>query len=113
MCQLQYVKGCGSGLTRSFAIELAKQGVRVNSVSLGYVLTPMVAHSLSNPIVLKHIQEDFGRVPMGRAMRPEEIANDCAYLLSADASGVTGSDLIVDGGMVADSFLMNYFNALR
>ncbi|ATU95313.1 SDR family NAD(P)-dependent oxidoreductase [Phyllobacterium zundukense] len=95
------------GLTRSFAVELGRQGVRVNSVSPGLVLTPMVAHSSSNPAILKHLQEDFRRVPMGRAMQPLEIAKACSYLLSEDASGVTGSDLIVDGGMMADSFLMN------
>ncbi|WP_352700767.1 SDR family oxidoreductase [Mesorhizobium sp. M0590] len=45
----------------------------------------------------------------GGTLRPEEIAHACAYLLSADASGVTGSDLIVDGGMMAASFPANYF----
>lgn len=96
------------GLTRSFAIELATSGVRVNSVSPGLVLTPMIEQgSASDPATRDHILNDFRRVPMRRVLRPEEIASACAYLLSDAASAVTGADLVVDGGMMADSFLMN------
>ena len=95
------------GLTRSFAVELGASNIRVNSVSPGLVLTPMITHSSSNPEILRHITHDFRRVPMRRVMQPHEVASACAYLLSDDASGVTGSDLIVDGGMMADSYLMS------
>lgn len=106
-------KSAVHGLTRSFAIELASVGVRVNSVSPGYVLTPMVAKCSLSPTILKHVQENFARVPMRRPVRPDEVANAVAYLLSDDSSGVTGTDLIIDGGMMADSYLMSYLNALR
>ena len=96
------------GVTRSFAIELAARGVRVNSVSPGLVLTPMIEQgSAAKPATRDHILHDFLRVPMRRVLRPEEVASACAYLLSDEASAVTGTDLVVDGGMLADSFLMN------
>ena len=95
------------GLTRSFAVELGQLNIRVNSVSPGLVLTPMITRSSSNPAILKHITEEFHRVPMRRVIQPDEVASSCAYLLSDDASGVTGADMIVDGGMMADSYLMS------
>lgn len=95
------------GLTRSLAIELASLGIRANSVSPGLVMTPMISRSAENPATLDHIQNDFRRVPIKRVLSAEEVARACAYLLSDDAQGITGSDLIIDGGMMADSYLMN------
>jgi NAD(P)-dependent dehydrogenase (short-subunit alcohol dehydrogenase family) len=82
-------------LTRSMAAEWATQGVRVNVVSPGVIDTSMV-RIMDNPEAgaawLK------ARVPMGRLGRPEEIAAVVSFLVSDDASYVTGAELIADGG---------------
>jgi NAD(P)-dependent dehydrogenase (short-subunit alcohol dehydrogenase family) len=82
-------------LTRSMAAEWATQGVRVNAVSPGVIDTSMV-RIMDNPEAgaawLK------ARVPMGRLGRPEEIAAVVSFLVSDDASYVTGAELIADGG---------------
>lgn len=94
-------------LTRTMAIELGKAGIRVNSVSPGYVITPMtLSNAARDPAVQKLLDGNFDRVPLGRGLRPEEIASACCYLASDDASGVTGQDLIVDGGLLADTYLV-------
>jgi NAD(P)-dependent dehydrogenase (short-subunit alcohol dehydrogenase family) len=82
-------------LTRSMAAEWATQGVRVNVVSPGVIDTSMV-RIMDNPEAgaawLK------ARVPMGRLGRPEEIAAVVSFLVSDDASYLTGAELIADGG---------------
>lgn len=84
-------------LARTLATELAPRGIRVNSISPGYIDTPMSAGAMS---------EDFAamaarRVPAGRFGEADEIAALVAFLGSADASYVNGQDIIVDGGLVA------------
>jgi NAD(P)-dependent dehydrogenase (short-subunit alcohol dehydrogenase family) len=88
-------------LTRNIAVELAPHGVRCNSVSPGYVITPMVT-STTTPELLAQMRTSFHRVPLGRTLTVEEVAAACAFLASDEASGITGIDLIVDGGTVAD-----------
>lgn len=85
-------------LTRSLAAEWASRGVRVNSISPGYIGTEMTKRGMSNP--------EWGSVwmemtPMGRLGTPKEIARGVLYLVSDAASFVTGTDLIVDGGYTA------------
>lgn len=94
------------GLTRSFAVELARRNVRVNSLSPALTFTPLVAEG-DDPVFRDHILNDFKRVPIGRVLRPEEVAAACLYLLSDDAQAITGSDLLIDGGMMADTHLMS------
>jgi NAD(P)-dependent dehydrogenase (short-subunit alcohol dehydrogenase family) len=85
---------CGVvGLTRNAAIENADKGVRVNAVSPGITDTPMVA---SEPEVSAQV---VAYVPMGRIARPDEMASAVAFLLSDEAAYITGSELIVDGGL--------------
>ncbi len=82
-------------LTQTSARALAADGVRVNSVSPGFVATPMAAthgDTSSLPPTLAT------RVPAGRFARPDEIASAAAFLLSDQATYITGSDLRVDGG---------------
>lgn len=83
-------------LTRSLASEWASRGVRVNSVSPGYVATAMTEKGFrENP--------EWGRTwlemtPMGRMGTPTDVANAVWYLASEAAAFATGTDLIVDGG---------------
>jgi len=100
-------------LTRTFAVELGAIGIRVNSISPGYVLTPMTrAGGASDPAVLELLtQGRFDRVPIRRGLEPQEIAESCCFLLSDAAMGITGQDLIVDGGLLADAYLVSAMRA--
>jgi NAD(P)-dependent dehydrogenase (short-subunit alcohol dehydrogenase family) len=87
------------------AMPLAQRGIRVNAVSPGWTLTDMAAEATSETM-LAHMRSDFARVPMRRLLSPEEVASAVAYLVSPEASGVTGVDLIVDGGTLANLFIL-------
>ncbi|MFC8502601.1 SDR family NAD(P)-dependent oxidoreductase [Pedococcus sp. NPDC057267] len=93
------------GLTKAAAVELAPRGIRVNAVSPGWTLTDMAAEATSEAM-LAHMRGDFSRVPLRRLLTPEEIASAVAYLVSPEASGVTGVDLIVDGGTLANLYIL-------
>ncbi len=90
-------KGGLRNLTRTLALELAPQGVRVNSIAPGMIATPMTAETLEDP--QKAIQSTQ-RIPMGRPGQPQEVANVALFLASDDASYVTGSTYFVDGGLM-------------
>lgn len=90
--------------TKSAAVELASLGLRVNSVSPGYVLTDMVADELG-PEMVARMSQSFDRVPMKRMITPEEVANAVVFLAGPLASGITGTDLIVDGGTLANLYI--------
>jgi len=87
-----------SNLTRAMALELAARGVRVNAVCPGYTRTPMTRASLDDPATLDAI---LAGIPLGRPAEPEEIAAVIAFLASDEASYVTGSAIVVDGGRTA------------
>lgn len=82
-------------LTKSLALELAPYGVRVNSISPGFVETPLTAAGLENEQFVKAIQKNTALRRVGKA---EEIANVIAFMASNEASYMTGSDILVDGG---------------
>ncbi|CAN5775971.1 N/A [soil metagenome] len=89
-------------LTRGFALQLGPRGIRVVSVSPGFTSTPAVQRyidSLSEERRREEIGTYEDRVPLGRLVRPEEIADACVFLASRRASAITGTDLLVDAGM--------------
>ncbi len=83
-------------LTKSFALEWAKRGVRVNSVSPGYIGTDLVKGVLDLNPVWK--ERWTSMTPMGHLGEPNDVANAVWYLASDASKFATGTDLIVDGG---------------
>ncbi len=82
-------------LTKSLAVEWADRGVRVNSISPGYVETALTERSRGIP---ERVSEWLHLTPMKRFGQPEEIAGAALFLASDASSYATGTDLIVDGG---------------
>jgi len=90
------------GLTKSLALDYALDGVRANCICPGRVETPFVTARLREyPDPEKAYREMASSQAIGRMGRPEEIASAAAYLASDDAAFVTGSALVIDGGLSA------------
>jgi NAD(P)-dependent dehydrogenase (short-subunit alcohol dehydrogenase family) len=85
------------------AIRWGERGARVNSISPGIVATPLAQHELNSPIGDGY-RAMIAASPAKRMAPPEEIAVAAAYLLGPDAGFVTGSDLLIDGGVIAAMF---------
>lgn len=81
-------------LTKSLAIEWAKKGVRVNSISPGYIATDLVK---TNPTLIPLIEKWNAMAPLGRMGEPEELESICVYLAGDTSSFMTGSDIVIDG----------------
>lgn len=91
-------KGGLKQLTKAMALSLAPHGIRVNAVGPGTVRTPMVKAVLSDEASEARI---LSRTPLGRFGRPSEIAAIVAFLLSDEASYITGTTVYADGGRLA------------
>jgi 3-oxoacyl-[acyl-carrier protein] reductase len=88
-------------LTRTMAVELGAHGIRVNALCPGYIETPL------NTQIAGGLAGDFGavyardKIPLERIGRPDEVAAAYAFLASDDASFITGTEIVVDGGQRA------------
>jgi NAD(P)-dependent dehydrogenase (short-subunit alcohol dehydrogenase family) len=92
-------KGAVRIFSKAAAIQYAPDRIRVNSVHPGFVDTPMTVPGHSNPEVARKRME---ATPLGRFGTPYDIAAGCLYLASDESSWVTGSELVIDGGMTAN-----------
>jgi gluconate 5-dehydrogenase len=91
-------KGAISALTRQWATEWAKHGIRVNALMPTFVDTPQVASLLADPAFKAGV---VGRIPLGRIAETRELAGPAIFLVSDAASFVTGHILSIDGGLTA------------
>jgi NAD(P)-dependent dehydrogenase (short-subunit alcohol dehydrogenase family) len=89
-------KGAVRNMSKNAAITHAQTGVRVNSLHPGFIATPLT--DAQDPQVNDYV---VGQTPMGRAGRPEEIAYGALFLASDESSFMTGSELVIDGGYLA------------
>ena len=80
------------GLAKSAALELGRYNIRVNSLHPGFIRTPMT----------EHFPDDMVITPLGRPGQPEEVATFVVFLASDESSFATGSEFVVDGGLVTD-----------
>lgn len=85
-------------LTRSIAALWAQYGIRANSVSPGYVDTPLTAEPHSDPVIRA---EMLSKIPLKKIAQPDDIAGIVLFLLSDNASYITAQDIIADGGYTA------------
>lgn len=92
-CNYAATKAALYGFTKSLAQEVAKHQITVNTISPGYIETPMLAKMDAE--ILDKITKS---IPIGRLGRPDEVAHAVKYLLSKEASFITGANLDINGG---------------
>jgi len=91
-------KGALISLTKSLAIQFAKQNVRCNIIHPGIIETPMQAPYLADPAKRRSFEEG---IPLGRIAHPREFAAVALFLASDESSYITGAEIIADGGFTA------------
>jgi NAD(P)-dependent dehydrogenase (short-subunit alcohol dehydrogenase family) len=97
--QISYTasKGGVLAMTRELGVQFAREGIRVNAISPGPVATPLLIELFAKDP--ERAQRRLVHVPMGRFGKPEEIAAAVTFLASDDASFMTASNFLVDGGI--------------
>ena len=85
-------------LSKSIAIQFASDGIRSNAILPGPVLSPMQERWQNKPDVQAEVAQ---AIPLGRIGTTQDLSNACLFLLSDEASYITGTELIVDGGVTA------------
>ena len=86
-----------AGMTRTLAMRYARDGIRINAVGPGAIMTPMNAAFETDPAALRAMEK---MIPVGRVGTAEEIAGVIAFLASDDASYITGQTIFADGGLM-------------
>jgi NAD(P)-dependent dehydrogenase (short-subunit alcohol dehydrogenase family) len=95
-------KGAIALLTKSLALDLGRDKIRVNCICPGITDTPMLREHLGHgPEGEERIRARLSRVPLGEILSPEDVARAALYLVSDDSAGITGILHIVDGGLLA------------
>ena len=92
----QATKGAIRQMTKSAALSYVQDGIRVNTICPGFIESPM-----TNQLEAEIRDHDIGMTPMARAGTPIEVSYAVVYLASDESSFVTGADLVVDGGYLA------------
>jgi len=93
-------KGGIKNLSRSLALELAADGIPVNNIAPGMILTPMNQAAMDDPKVREEKEQ---HIPMKRAGKPEEIAKLALYLAGPDSAYITGATFVMDGGLTINN----------
>lgn len=94
------------GMTRCLSLEMAPYGINVNAICPGVVETDMVTEFAGEHAKILGVTEEvvkafmLQRIPMGRLLKPEEIADLAAYLASDESDGMSGQSILIDGGML-------------
>ena len=91
-------KGAVRLLTKSIAVQHAKDGIRANSVHPGPIATSMTEAGRADP---QRYQKSMARTPLGRYGEPDDVAYGVLFLASDESSYMTGSELVIDGGVTA------------
>jgi NAD(P)-dependent dehydrogenase (short-subunit alcohol dehydrogenase family) len=91
-------KGAIRLMSKSAAVQYGKDGIRVNSVHPGLMPPMRTSVTAADPAVREQV---MAGIPMGRAGRPDEVAYAVLFLASDEASYITGTELVVDGGFLA------------
>ena len=97
-------KGAIALLTKSLALDLGRDGIRVNCLCPGITDTPMLREHLGHGEQGEaRIRARLSRVPLGKILSPEDVARAAVYLVSDESDGITGILHVVDGGLIAAS----------
>lgn len=105
LCSYSAAKAGTVNLTRTMALDHAREGIRVNCVCPGYMVTPMTEGFRDEEHVHKALLES---IPLNRGADPKEIGRAVLFLASDDASFITGQALVIDGGWTAASGCPNF-----
>jgi 3alpha(or 20beta)-hydroxysteroid dehydrogenase len=91
-------KGAVRIFSKAAAVQYAKENIRVNSLHPGFIDTPQAAKLIHDPVERKKLIE---RTPLGWIAGPEHIAPGALFLASDESSYITGTELVMDGGITA------------
>jgi meso-butanediol dehydrogenase/(S,S)-butanediol dehydrogenase/diacetyl reductase len=109
MSSYNAAKGAVTNFTRSLALEYGSRGVRVNAVAPSFTTTEATAELAKSEAVMAAFR---GRLPIGRAATPDEVAGVIAFLASEDAVFINGVNLPIDGGLHASNGQPNFLSLL-
>jgi glucose 1-dehydrogenase len=84
-------------MMRNIAMELAPHGITVNNIAPGAIATPINAHLLAEPKLLEPL---LAQIPLRRLGKVDDVAGVAAFLAGPDADYITGSTIVVDGGLL-------------